>query len=310
MAAFFYGEKGGVTVSRLACFLSAILVFTLAPLVVSADDACGGDLGCVPCCPTWTVAADAIFLNRTQADFSDPLLFPAGPRQQFSFSPGWQVDLRRESPSGRTLQVRHFGLDNWTAAMSYSTGPPFPGSGFVHYSSELYSTEANIRCSTGSCVTWLIGFRSVELYENWNQGADIFFFNIDFAGRTRNHMYGCQVGADLDLYDRGGPFRLDAEFKLGILGNHIKRTEQLFAGAIPIGPAVENRLNHTSLLGEINILARYQLCDHVALRGGYQMLWVDGVAMAPANFGGLLMQTTAASTLFAHGVSGGLEVTW
>jgi hypothetical protein len=41
MAAFFYGEKRGVTVSRLAYFLSAILVFTLAPMVASADDTSG-----------------------------------------------------------------------------------------------------------------------------------------------------------------------------------------------------------------------------------------------------------------------------
>ena len=39
-----------------------------------------------------------------------------------------------------------------------------------------------------------------------------------------------------------------------------------------------------SLLGEANLLATYRLNYQWTLRGGYQFLYVDGVALASENF--------------------------
>jgi hypothetical protein len=38
-----------------------------------------------------------------------------------------------------------------------------------------------------------------------------------------------------------------------------------------------SRDNNTAFLGEIGLVGVYQLTDTIAIRGGYQLLWLDGV---------------------------------
>ncbi|MEK6248358.1 MAG: hypothetical protein N2C12_09280, partial [Planctomycetales bacterium] len=180
----------------------------------------------------------------------------------------------------------------------------FGGSGFINYSSEIFSTEFNLRSQRGNRITWLIGFRWIEFNEHWNENDFIPIFDIDLIGQLRNQMYGCQVGADIDVFDQGGPFQIDAEFKVGVFGTRITRTQfDLFVFEV-------NRSSQASFLGEINIAASYQVCTHVALNAGYQLLWLNGVAMAPANFAGGGSGLNDSGSLFAQGFNGGLSVTW
>jgi len=66
--------------------------------------------------------------------------------------------------------------------------------------------------------------------------------------------------------------------------------------------------------GEIGITAAYNLTDRLALRGGYQLLWLDGVALASQqpilNPPPLLSAATSVGTsgdVFYNGAFIGLE---
>jgi hypothetical protein len=69
------------------------------------------------------------------------------------------------------------------------------------------------------------------------------------------------------------------------------------------------------LLSTINLTAIYRLTDHWGLRAGYNLIWLDGVALAPnqwdftntANSGTSLV---GGGSLFLHGVNLGVERRW
>ena len=70
-----------------------------------------------------------------------------------------------------------------------------------------------------------------------------------------------------------------------------------------------------AFVGDINVSAYYRLFSFLTLRAGYNLLWVDGVALAP---GQLDFTNTAAGGddvrsgdgFFAHGVSAGGLADW
>jgi hypothetical protein len=68
----------------------------------------------------------------------------------------------------------------------------------------------------------------------------------------------------------------------------------------------ENKFDRAAFVGEGSIGGTLRLTDHSALRGGYQILWIEDVAKAVNTFttgeglGGLLF----------HGAYAGLELRW
>ena len=117
-------------------------------------------------------------------------------------------------------------------------------------------------------------------------------------------MYGVQIGALLDVYDFGGPLRIESDFRLGIMGNHMNyRWERLGGFGFDPPPVAEQR-NEAVFLAEIDVVGTWQITQRTAFRAGYTLLWLDGVGMADDNF---IDGASAASTFFAHGGSLGFE---
>lgn len=80
----------------------------------------------------------------------------------------------------------------------------------------------------------------------------------------------------------------------------------------PLFTPVNQRDNNTALLGEIGLFGVYQLTDAIAIRAGYQLMWLDGVALASEQ-----VQTTNFATgtdvqgdVFFHGALIGVEARW
>jgi hypothetical protein len=73
--------------------------------------------------------------------------------------------------------------------------------------------------------------------------------------------------------------------------------------------------NHAAFVGELGFTAVYQLSPHWSLRAGYQMLWLEGVAVAAEQvpaidlLAGLAAVDTTGSP-FYHGANVGLEFVW
>ena len=79
------------------------------------------------------------------------------------------------------------------------------------------------------------------------------------------------------------------------------------------------RANPTAFLGELAAIGRYMVTDNIAVRGGYRLLWIDGVALAsdqvsvtafvpPALAPGRGINSSG--DLFFHGAVVGVEAFW
>jgi hypothetical protein len=66
-------------------------------------------------------------------------------------------------------------------------------------------------------------------------------------------------------------------------------------------------------VGDVSLAAVFQITPHMALRGGYQLLWLSGVTTATdelQNLDNEYFRTYTDSHVFFHGAMVGLEGTW
>ncbi len=99
-------------------------------------------------------------------------------------------------------------------------------------------------------------------------------------------MTGFQIGSDLWLNVIPG-VKVGGEVKGGIFGNHATQRTHIFANSLPgFGiPAIEERASdgRTAYLTQASLQAVYRITYSIALRGSYQCIYVDNVALGPEN---------------------------
>jgi hypothetical protein len=121
-------------------------------------------------------------------------------------------------------------------------------------------------------------------------------------------LYGGQLGADATLWC-GDRLTVEGLLKAGIFHNSAGQNTILDTGVVVVNAADDD--DRTAFLGELAFTANYCLTDTLSLRAGYDLLWVETVALAadqiPAtNFftgGGIAADGGA----FYHGAFVGLE---
>jgi hypothetical protein len=286
--------------------------------------------------PLWSVYAGTVILRRDSPDVAAPFGLGAlgldAPAFHVGTRAGVDIDLRRRLGECHELQFRYFGVDGWSDQQAASGATLLTNwDTFAGYSTRLHSTELNCRSKWNDSVTLLGGFRWVELHEQVDYRVDtvttipgiIFPFPFlppippisipaDYAqeARTQNHMYGFQIGTDVLLWDRGGPLTVNTDLKTGVYSNLAKNKGSL---ETPLGDTVaDGRTHHTAFLGELGINAGYKLTRSLALRAGYQLLWVEGVALVNENqFNALVAgDVDTGGSPFYHGAIVGAELRW
>lgn len=236
---------------------------------------------------------------------------------------GLEIIANLQTRAGSNLEARYFGLNNWEVsrtASTVATGNPTlfsayslfgtnPGGvtpgfddtdrSFIHtvsYNSELHNGEVNYRrrwVSPFRAVqgSYLAGIRYFDLDERFGFAAtgsndntftfsQLRFFNHDT--RTRNQLTGFQIGGDMWVNVVPG-IHVGVEGKGGIFGNHAEVESQIFANSIP-GAREFLQDGQTAYLAEFTASAVYRLSYSWSLRGSYNLLYVDNVALAPENF--------------------------
>ncbi|MGD9633120.1 MAG: BBP7 family outer membrane beta-barrel protein [Pirellulales bacterium] len=281
------------------------------------------------CAPVWTGRVGAVILDRSKPE-GDVIARPAGGLIavsaggdfDFDWSGGVDVYLARET-SGVGVEVRFFQVD-FNSAFDYGdTGDLEIGHTSVlnlfdvdaAYDSQLYSTEVNVRVPTSQRVTWLAGFRWVELQEKLNYDIDLLsLVNNDFRWNTDNHLYGGQMGVDLRLWDLESPLSINSSLKAGVYGNDAENNFRYRVNNFSIlqGGAAESNV---AFVGDIGVNLSYQVTRHFALLGGYQLLWINGAALASDQAAYTLQQldldvVTTQGDVFYHGALTGALVTW
>ena len=115
---------------------------------------------------------------------------------------------------------------------------------------------------------------------------------------TTNNLYGLQIGADGKLFERGR-FSIDGLIKVGGYWNHASESTGVSIEKVvyPSGASTD----HAAFVGEAGLQCKYQVTRGLALKLGYEALWLYGVALAP----GQIQETyeTAPATVTALGVN-------
>ncbi|MEK6239449.1 MAG: BBP7 family outer membrane beta-barrel protein, partial [Planctomycetales bacterium] len=193
--------------------------------------------------------------------------------------------------------------------------PGLIGVGSATYSSEMYSAEMNLRYQLAPRFTALGGFRWVMLDEEFLMvPTDAAGNPFPYFTEVRNDLFGFQFGGEWVPFI-AGRLRGEAEFKGGIYQNYSDHfaVVQDVANGITSGPINESR-QHAAFVGEIRLKLLFQLTSNLALRTGYEFLWLENVAVAtdqvdisnfPAGVG-----TDFQGNVFYHGLTIGAEAWW
>jgi hypothetical protein len=287
--------------------------------------------------PRWVATAEALLLQRSTAG-SQQLLYDPGASAgllsasnlDFSLNAGPRLTLRRDGPAGMGLELIYFGIDGWqssadfpNSAFTYGVGNlaidktmtvPVSDARFQD-TSRIYSGEINLRYAWNDWLTPLAGLRWVEFEDRYAVNGTDYQFSAPFTDvvRGHNHLYGAQIGLDACWWDGSRRFQVDFWGKAGLYGaaaaqdNDYQDTVRSFSAS-----AVASSL---SFLGEVGLTGCYRFTDHLAVRGGYQVMWLTGLALAPAqipatDFGAGQAGVDTSGSLFCQGANAGLELVW
>jgi len=214
----------------------------------------------------------------------------------------------------------------------------------VNLDSDFDSLELNFRrrWMGPTCLvqgSWVIGVRYFDLsdrmrfysYANRDIDDPIAPGQDETGGeawynlKTRNYMTGAQLGGDVWICLLPG-LRLGLDGKAGIYGNNVK-VDTFMDGVDPYDPDPDNQYrvfigperlgnDKVSFIGELQFILTYQIGHNFTLRGGYQMMFVEGVAIAMENFNPTIPITERVpfvadgSSLFYDGFTIGAEWMW
>jgi hypothetical protein len=294
------------------------------------DSCCGIDCGAGVCCPKWFFTIGTIALDREDPTPGSIVASNPGVATRylgaedfdFDFEVGYELGLARRFDNGCILEGRYFAVDH-TSSVTTTTPGNFIGTGFTgpggtlvrgRYLTMLDSTEINIRRQHTDRITLLGGFRMIELRDQAR-----FMLNNNVARGHYdydNRLYGGQVGSNIDLSPRSHSRLLaNVETKAGVYNNLIEGGIYEFQGFNFIG-TFNGEDSNTAFIGEINLNTGYRLTNHMTLRGGYQLLWIENIALASdaavrsLTNPSLLRTVSDDQGLFYHGATGGIDIVW
>jgi hypothetical protein len=289
----------------------------------------------------WAAQAGAVFMKRS-TPASRPILSQSGGNQvvntsDLSFDNEAGVDLRisRMLFLDCDLEIRYLGIDGWDAShvgtvtangvgvFHDASGTASPAleigdTATTELRSFLYSAEANV--SYHICHGWsaVAGFRWAELEEDCISTFD-YGTGTPASGRYRcdvnNHLYGFQFGGKGPIWQPGANLALEGFGKAGVFYNYADQTtlyEQ------PIDTSIftaEGSDEHVGFMAEVGLSGVYRISDCWLIRGGYQVMWLDGVAVAANQLSAVDMSggtggIDVGGTVFYHGAMAAIEGRW
>jgi hypothetical protein len=274
------------------------------------------------------VSAGAIFLHRSRPDSAAIVTPPTGTPGVvingtdfgFDWNAGPDVTLTRRCSSGLIWEGRYFGdysaeadarIPNITSFRAAGIGITILGGGSIDafYQTQLNSSELNLHKPLTDRLTILGGFRWVEVEDKLrlNIASPATFLSWE----EQNRLYGAQLGTRLAFTDGDNPFRLNLTAKAGIYGNV---ADNRMTSTI-VGSAFDSA-TETAFLGEANLFSNYYLTKHLSIGGGYQVMWLDNLALA-SDAAAITTQVPGGTAspipegrLFYNGALAAIELSW
>jgi hypothetical protein len=282
--------------------------------------------------PSWTIWGGAIFLTRSRPD-SQSLIRESGTilrnANDFNFGTSAGPDFNAiRHGDNFDLDFRYFQVNNISAHRTIISGPNAEldvadpvllGDDILGqlYGTSLLSVETNLRRNITDRITVLAGFRYIQLQEDLRTRFDLpfdIFPAIDFDVDGINNLYGAQTGVDTILFE-AGRFRILSAAKAGIYGNSARNGARMAVDGDGIF-SFASRGSAVSFVGDLNFTGAFQLNNVWSIRGGYQLLWLTGLALSSEQFPHVShhflpdphVQTNG--DLFLHGALVSLEAAW
>ena len=293
------------------------------------NEQCGSGVQTRGACRRWTAQADVLYMQRRGAPEVTLISTVAPPARELTnateFNLQWEggprLSLRTCVIGGNDLELLYYSIDGWWDSQMQSvptgvkfTAPDFQAFAFgtsgmkFDWTSKLYNAEVNLWTPAYRRVRVMAGFRWMETRESLI-GAFVSPGGVTpfWSSKTDNHLYGFQIGADARVWKCRGPFYVTATVKAGIYTNHAEQRGSA------VGETLEAEDNQPAFEGEATLMGVYQCSRSLALRLGYQAMWLQGVAMAPGQIHVTNFTTHAASVdndgaVFYHGAVAGLEL--
>jgi hypothetical protein len=298
----------------------------------------------------WSASANALLLHRSTSGCQTLLVDSQTSAQKFNaanlespYAGGAEFNIiRHQILEDFDLEFDYFSINSWGSSPYYfkGDGGGTPAGNVVLDSNEstrmsvqdvtftehcrIYNGEINLRTALCDRLTVFSGFRWMQLFEDYNaSGVAYDGSSFEHSVRAANHLYGYQFGAQLDLFKGAGtqqfgqttvitgssgdrPFYVSTYIKTGVLSQN---------SVASIG-SVGATDSSCSFLGETGLTGVYRLNEHIALRGGYRVMWIDQVAFAPRQIAVTDLSSEANTsvdtdgTLFCHGAHAGVEIQW
>lgn len=184
----------------------------------------------------------------------------------------------------------------------------------TNYASDLDTFEINRILHASPVVSWLAGVRYVALDETFSMATTAGAQASNYGIRTANDLFGFQIGGRLRycLNDRA---TFSVLGKSGVYyGARSQATDFRDNNNAPTS-LYRNENDGVASLSEIDAGVTWQLLDRLALRGGFQYFWFQGVALAPEQFQNSLAAIAArpqpnSGSFDAYGGYVGAEFNW
>ncbi|MFZ1964891.1 MAG: hypothetical protein WAU78_15735 [Roseiarcus sp.] len=210
----------------------------------------------------------------------------------------------------------------------------------------LYSAEANGRLTLSGGATVLAGVRWLQLNDGlqgtltpadaraptWKQNQNCADDDLSevpsclppggpagnyppfWTTNATNALYGVQVGAEGTLLELGR-WSLDGLLKVGLYDDNARQGTGVSLKKV-VHPS-SAQTNRAAFASEANVRVKYRISDSLALKVGYEALWLDGVALAPGQIQETLtlakpraLGVNCGSNVLFQGATFGLEVTF
>ncbi|TWT55073.1 hypothetical protein Pla22_27270 [Rubripirellula amarantea] len=285
-----------------------------------------------PCGPKWTTSAWGLFLDRDAPSGGIPLVSQnAGSTLlttddlEPSTGSGFGVSLGFARTKGSRFEFTFLNsdwdlsnglagngnLNSVLGTVDYTLADRID----ISYDSEIQSFELNHWVDTNANFSWMFGARYFSLDESFRlTGTDgNFVSNYDID--TQNDMFGGQLGASIEETIVAGFLRGHVTGKVGIFGNEASSDSMLR----DVNNTVEFRSSSVSntdaaFLGDVDAGITACVSEMFQVRAGYQMLWLNDVALAPEQFQGNAASPeqpiNSSGKLFMSGAYIGAMISW
>lgn len=295
-------------------------------------------------CPCAYAVVEGLILQRNIAGTSVPLVVDAVTgatllstgNLNFPFAGGLRAYVGHRFDDCRSWELGYFGLYGANASSTVTGNLSLPG-GFAglnvffgadqvvaDYTSNLNGMELNLAnccswcdpCECGS-TEWLYGFRYLRIDDSLNLavqnavvgGIETGSYNVQAA----NNLFGGQIGTRLRR--SSGLWSVEGTGKAGLYYNDASQSQTVIDFPGILVRQTSSSDDRLAFLGELNASLVRQITDYWYLRAGYNLIWIDGIALAPNQLDFTLAATSGTTTntggtMFLHGVNVGVEARW